>query len=144
RRSALFSLAARSSRGGRLPGSANDPRPRRSLVSAPRGQGDRADRVPPRRLGQRADRGPGPRGGRSAGPNAPGGRRFSAHAREREALPLLARGAALRFSLSRAYDWLNTPPGALVTRKDPMVPARQLAFYADPANAQVFGKGAFA
>ncbi|QGN55324.1 homoserine kinase [Novosphingobium sp. Gsoil 351] len=59
-------------------------------------------------------------------------------AREREALPLLARGAALRFALSRAYDWLNTPPGALVTRKDPMAPARQLQFYSDPANAAVF------
>ena len=59
-------------------------------------------------------------------------------AREREALPLLARGAALRFALSRAYDWLNTPAGALVTRKDPMGPARQLQFYADPANAAVF------
>lgn len=60
-------------------------------------------------------------------------------ARERAVLPLLARGAAMRFALSRAYDWLNTPPGALVTRKDPMVFARQLAFYADPANAAVFG-----
>ncbi len=58
--------------------------------------------------------------------------------RERLALPLLARGAALRFALSRAYDWLNTPPGALVTRKDPMAFARQLAFYADPANSWVF------
>ena len=58
--------------------------------------------------------------------------------RERTALPLLARGAAMRFALSRAFDWLNTPPGALVTRKDPMVPARQLRFYADPANAAVF------
>ena len=58
---------------------------------------------------------------------------------ERAALPLLARGAAMRFALSRAYDWLNTPPGALVTRKDPMGPAHQLQFYADPANAAVFG-----
>ena len=64
-------------------------------------------------------------------------RRLSAQ--ERAALPLLARGAALRFALSRAYDWLNTPAGALVTRKDPMGPARQLQFYADPANAAVFG-----
>ena len=63
-------------------------------------------------------------------------RRLSAQ--ERAALPLLARGAALRFALSRAYDWLNTPAGALVTRKDPMAPARQLQFYADPANAAVF------
>ncbi|MFX7930422.1 homoserine kinase, partial [Acinetobacter baumannii] len=35
------------------------------------------------------------------------------------ALPLLARGACLRFFLSRAWDWLNTPADALVTRKDP-------------------------
>jgi homoserine kinase type II len=60
-------------------------------------------------------------------------------AQERDALPLLARGAALRFALSRAYDWINTPPGALVTRKDPMAFAHRLAFYADPANRGVFG-----
>ena len=43
---------------------------------------------------------------------------------EREALPLLARGAALRFLLTRAYDWLHTPSDALVSRKDPhRVPA---------------------
>jgi homoserine kinase type II len=57
---------------------------------------------------------------------------------ERAALPLLARGAAMRFLLSRAYDWLNTPVGALVTRKDPLAFARRLRFYADPANAGVF------
>ncbi len=57
---------------------------------------------------------------------------------ERAALPRLARGAALRFTLTRAYDWVNTPPGALVTRKDPMAFARRLAFYADPANALLF------
>ena len=64
--------------------------------------------------------------------------------RERTALPLLARGAAMRFALSRAFDWLNTPPGALVTRKDPMVPARQLRFYADPENSPIFARDAFA
>ena len=57
---------------------------------------------------------------------------------ERAALPLLARGAAIRFLLSRAYDWLNTPAGALVTRKDPLAFARRLSFYADPANAAIF------
>ena len=57
---------------------------------------------------------------------------------ERAALPILARGAALRFTLTRAYDWANTPADALVTRKDPMAFARRLAFYADPANAGVF------
>ncbi len=59
-------------------------------------------------------------------------------AEERAALPVLARGAALRFLLSRAWDWLNTPADALVTRKDPLAFARRLAFYADPAGAAVF------
>ena len=57
---------------------------------------------------------------------------------ERAALPLLAQGAAMRFLLTRAYDWANTPPGALVVRKDPLAFARRLDFYADPANARVF------
>jgi homoserine kinase type II len=57
---------------------------------------------------------------------------------ERAALPVLARGAALRFTLSRAWDWLNTPADALVTRKDPMAFARRLEFYANPANCAVF------
>ena len=50
-------------------------------------------------------------------------------AEERHALPLLARGAALRFVATRAYDWLHTPADALVTRKDPMDFARRLSFY---------------
>ncbi|MFM5894190.1 MAG: homoserine kinase [Novosphingobium sp.] len=57
---------------------------------------------------------------------------------ERAALPVLARGAALRFTMSRAYDWLHTPTDALVTRKDPLAFARRLEFYADPANAGIF------
>lgn len=57
---------------------------------------------------------------------------------ERSALPLLARGAAMRFLATRAYDWMNTPGDALVTPKDPMAFARRLEFYADPANAEVF------
>ena len=59
---------------------------------------------------------------------------------EREALPLLARGAAMRFLTTRAYDWMNTPANALVTRKDPLAFARRLEFYADPANAEVFAR----
>ena len=59
-------------------------------------------------------------------------------AAERSALPLLARGAALRFTLTRAFDWMNTPAGALVTRKDPIAFARRNEFYADPANAGIF------
>jgi homoserine kinase type II len=48
---------------------------------------------------------------------------------ERAALPLLARGAAMRFLTTRAYDWLHTPADALVTRKDPRAFARRLSFY---------------
>jgi homoserine kinase type II len=55
---------------------------------------------------------------------------------ERSALPLLAQGAAMRFTSSRAYDWLNTPADALVVRKDPMAFARRLEFYA--SNPEVF------
>lgn len=45
------------------------------------------------------------------------------------ALPVLARGASMRFLASRAYDWLHTPADALVTRKDPLTFARRLSFY---------------
>ena len=45
------------------------------------------------------------------------------------ALPTLAMGACIRFALTRAWDWLNTPPDALVTRKDPMAYVRRLDFY---------------
>ncbi|GAA5061766.1 homoserine kinase [Erythrobacter westpacificensis] len=48
---------------------------------------------------------------------------------EREALPLLAQGAALRFISSRAQDWIDTPADALVTKKDPMDFVRRLEFY---------------
>ncbi|MFN3552434.1 MAG: homoserine kinase [Novosphingobium meiothermophilum] len=61
---------------------------------------------------------------------------------ERAALPLLAQGAALRFTSSRAFDWLNTPADALVTRKDPMAFARRIEFYA--ANPGVFDADAAA
>jgi homoserine kinase type II len=55
------------------------------------------------------------------------------------ALPILCRGAALRFTLTRAFDWLNTPADALVTRKDPMAFARRLTWYASATPAQVAG-----
>ena len=48
---------------------------------------------------------------------------------ERTALPMLARGAALRFLLTRAYDWINTPADALVRRKDPLEYLRRLRFH---------------
>jgi len=53
------------------------------------------------------------------------------HAAERTELTHLARGACLRFLLSRAWDWLNTPSDALVTRKDPMAYWRRLETYTE-------------
>ena len=53
---------------------------------------------------------------------------------ERAALGILARGSCIRFALSRAFDWINTPADALVTRKDPLAYMRRLAFYTDPAK----------
>ncbi len=48
---------------------------------------------------------------------------------EQDALPLLARGAALRFLLTRLVDFLNVPPGALVKPKDPLEYVRKLRFH---------------
>ena len=48
---------------------------------------------------------------------------------ERAALPLLARGAALRFLLTRLVDWLAVPDGALVRPKDPLEYFRKLRFH---------------
>ncbi len=48
---------------------------------------------------------------------------------ELAALPLLARGAALRFLLTRAYDWLHTPQTALVKKLDPAEYTKKLRFF---------------
>ncbi|SFP93537.1 homoserine kinase [Sphingomonas rubra] len=48
---------------------------------------------------------------------------------DRAALPVLARGACIRFALTRGWDWLNTPADALVTRKDPLAYVRRLHHY---------------
>ena len=48
---------------------------------------------------------------------------------ELEALPLLARGSALRFLLTRLYDWLHHPDGALVDPKDPLEYWKKLCFH---------------
>ena len=48
---------------------------------------------------------------------------------ERAALPLLAKGAAMRFIATRTYDWLDTTDTALVTRKDPLDFVRRLHRY---------------
>ena len=52
-------------------------------------------------------------------------------AAERAALPVLARGAALRFFLTRLADWGPQPPGALVRPKDPMEHGARLDFFRD-------------
>jgi len=58
---------------------------------------------------------------------------------ERIALPLLARGAALRFLLTRLVDWFNVPPGALVRPKDPLEYARKLRFHQAVTSVRDYG-----
>lgn len=48
---------------------------------------------------------------------------------ELDALPMLARGAAMRFLLTRLYDWLHHPEGAMVSRKDPLEYRDKLRFH---------------
>ena len=50
-------------------------------------------------------------------------------AAEREALPMLARGSALRFMLTRLYDWLTVPDGGLVIKRDPTEYIRRMRFH---------------
>lgn len=54
-------------------------------------------------------------------------------------LPVLARGSALRFLLTRLYDWLNVPPGALVTPKDPTEYIEKLKFHGNISNPVEYG-----
>jgi homoserine kinase type II len=58
---------------------------------------------------------------------------------EWEKLPLLARGAALRFLLTRLVDWLDVPPGALVRPKDPIEYLRKLRFHQTVKSARDYG-----
>ncbi|WP_036258419.1 homoserine kinase [Methylocapsa aurea] len=58
---------------------------------------------------------------------------------EVEALPILARGAALRFALTRLVDWLNVPEGALVHPKDPLEYVRKLQFHQSAGGARELG-----
>ncbi|MCC6947797.1 MAG: homoserine kinase [Bradyrhizobiaceae bacterium] len=57
-------------------------------------------------------------------------------------LPLLARGAALRFLLTRLVDWLDVPPGALVRPKDPMEYVKRLRFHQRIDHARDYGLAA--
>lgn len=58
---------------------------------------------------------------------------------ELAALPLLARGAAMRFLLTRLYDWLNQVPGALVRPKDPLEYWRKLQFHRGVVGPGAYG-----
>lgn len=60
-------------------------------------------------------------------------------AAEIAALPVLCAGAALRFLLTRLYDWLNTPAGALVTPKDPIEYLRKLRFHLAATGPGAYG-----
>ncbi len=60
-------------------------------------------------------------------------------AEEAAALPLLSRGSALRFFLTRLYDWLMTPPGALVVKKDPLEYLRKLRFHRQVQSPAEYG-----
>ena len=60
-------------------------------------------------------------------------------ASERDALPVLARGAAMRFLLTRLVDWLAVPDGALVKPKDPLEYFRKLRFHQSVKSADDYG-----
>lgn len=58
---------------------------------------------------------------------------------ELQSLPLLARGSALRFMLTRLYDWLNQPVGALVRPKDPLEYLAILQFHQGVEGPHAYG-----
>ncbi|NDV85960.1 homoserine kinase [Aurantimonas aggregata] len=60
-------------------------------------------------------------------------------AAEVAALPILCRGASMRFMLTRLYDWLNVPEGSFVTKKDPREYLRKLRFHRAVASAAEYG-----
>jgi homoserine kinase type II len=59
--------------------------------------------------------------------------------RELAALPLLARGAALRFLLTRLFDWQNRVEGALVKPKDPLEYLHKLRFHRTVTGPGAYG-----
>jgi len=60
-------------------------------------------------------------------------------ASERDAFPVLARGAAMRFLLTRLVDWLAVPNGALVKPKDPLEYHRKLRFHQSVTSPRDYG-----
>jgi homoserine kinase type II len=59
--------------------------------------------------------------------------------KELSALPVLAQGAALRFLLTRLYDWLHMPPGAIVTPKNPLEYLHRLRFHCAAQDYHAYG-----
>jgi homoserine kinase type II len=55
------------------------------------------------------------------------------------ALPILARGSALRFLLTRLYDWLTVPEGALVVPKNPLEYYKKVRFHRGVSGAADYG-----
>lgn len=60
-------------------------------------------------------------------------------AEEFDALPLMAEGSAMRFLLTRLYDWLDVPEGALVTPKDPVEYLKKMEFHRSVPSAAAYG-----
>ena len=58
---------------------------------------------------------------------------------EIEALPILARGSALRFMLTRLVDWLDVPAGAKVVPKNPLEYLVKLRFHQKVVSARDYG-----
>ena len=67
------------------------------------------------------------------------GKKRALSAEERAALPMLARGAATRFLLTRLVDWLAVPDGALVRPKDPLEYFRKLRFHQSVKSVSDYG-----
>jgi len=60
---------------------------------------------------------------------------------ETEAIPILAAGSAMRFFLTRLYDWIHTPSDALVSPKDPMEYWSILRFHQSVSGTTAYGIG---
>ena len=58
---------------------------------------------------------------------------------EKHSLPVLFRGAALRFLLTRLYDWVNTPDNAIVQPKDPVEYLNKLRFHQGLSSVKAYG-----
>ena len=58
---------------------------------------------------------------------------------EREAMPVLCRGACVRFLVTRIYDWLNVPPGAVVIPHDPLTYLDRLIFHQKISDCGEYG-----